>query len=147
MPLHFAVWAGQRAAAAALVRAKCRLNATGHSDRCVGVGAGVCVGGSITPSKQRETRRCRALSNHSGQRTVAVCPADRGHPAHLPPQRTHTHTHILPPSRPATPPPRSLGLVTCNAGSTALHIAAMRGSTDMATFLLETWATVSAGRQ
>ncbi|KAG2424397.1 hypothetical protein HXX76_014606 [Chlamydomonas incerta] len=70
MPLHFAVWAGQRAAAEALVRAKCRLNATGHSD--------------------------------------------------------------------------SLGLVTCNAGSTALHIAAMRGSTPMATFLLETWATMNA---
>jgi hypothetical protein len=38
---------------------------------------------------------------------------------------------------------RSLGLVTCNAGSTALHIAAMRGSTVMAEFLLDTWAIVS----
>ncbi|KAG2451595.1 hypothetical protein HYH02_004190 [Chlamydomonas schloesseri] len=73
MPLHFAVWAGQKQAAEALVRAKCRLNATGHSD--------------------------------------------------------------------------SLGLVTCNAGSTALHIAAMRGSIDMATFLLETWAIMNAQPQ
>ncbi|KAG2486634.1 hypothetical protein HYH03_014690 [Edaphochlamys debaryana] len=70
MPLHFAVWAGQRAAAQALVNAKCRLNATAHSD--------------------------------------------------------------------------SLGMVTCNAGSTALHLAAMRGSLDMASFLMETWATMNA---
>ncbi|GFR42799.1 hypothetical protein Agub_g3766 [Astrephomene gubernaculifera] len=73
MPLHFAVWAGHRHTAAALVEAKCRLNATSHSD--------------------------------------------------------------------------SLGLVTCNAGSTALHLAAMRGSLEMATFLLETWATMNAQPQ
>ncbi|GLC42861.1 hypothetical protein PLESTB_001432200 [Pleodorina starrii] len=73
MPLHFAVWAGRREAAVALVAAKCRLNATSHSD--------------------------------------------------------------------------SLGLVTCNAGSTALHLAAMRGSIEMATFLLETWATMNAQPQ
>ncbi|GIM06840.1 hypothetical protein Vretimale_11087 [Volvox reticuliferus] len=73
MPLHFAVWAGKREAAATLVAAKCRLNATSHSD--------------------------------------------------------------------------SLGLVTCNAGSTALHLAAMRGSLEMATFLMETWATMNGQPQ
>ncbi|GIL59195.1 hypothetical protein Vafri_13884 [Volvox africanus] len=73
MPLHFAVWAGKRDAAVTLVAAKCRLNATSHSD--------------------------------------------------------------------------SLGLVTCNAGSTALHLAAMRGSLEMATFLMETWATMNTQPQ
>ncbi|KXZ45740.1 hypothetical protein GPECTOR_51g726 [Gonium pectorale] len=73
MPLHFAVWAGQRDVAATLFAAKCRLNATSHSD--------------------------------------------------------------------------SLGLVTCNAGSTALHLAAMRGNLDMATYILEIWATMNAQPQ
>lgn len=40
----------------------------------------------------------------------------------------------------------SLGLVTCNAGSTALHLAAMKGNVQMVRFLLETWATVGRAR-
>lgn len=109
MPLHFAVWTGQMEAAKLLV------SALWDGLACRGGEGGACF---VQHRRAGMLFGVRVTARLAAIQIRAKC-------------RLNASSHS-----------DSLGLVTCNAGSTPLHLAAMKGNMEMATWILETWATV-----